>query len=134
MFKSSTTNITLLGTSNTTFHLHLTYTAVTSLAQKTQMPLAYNQPLSTVHTKLERLLSYQDGGCFPAQTWWCCQHFPVKPVAVCLIMPLPKHSLEMYPTFLKHKHNHPFFYFFCITLIWGPYMLFKCNSHTLIGL
>jgi hypothetical protein len=29
-------------------------------------------------------------------------------------MPLPRHSLAMHPTFLKHKQNHPFFYFFAL--------------------
>jgi hypothetical protein len=42
--------------------------AVMSPAQKNYMPLAYNQLLNTVNTKLKILFSYQDAACFAAQT------------------------------------------------------------------
>lgn len=114
-FKSLTTNIMMLGISSTTavssaFDLHCSHVSDTEKPHALGIqPTSQHSPQEAgVNVILARCRPFSRTNLMMLPTLSC------KPVAVCLIMPLPRHSLAKHPIFLKHKHNHPFFYFFAL--------------------
>jgi len=134
-YKSLTTNIMMLRISNTTavssaFDLHCNHVSYIEKPHALGIqPTSQHSPQEAGATViLPRCRQFSCTNLMMLPTLSCKTCFGVSDNAS------SKALIGNASYIFKIQTQPPILLFLCITLIWGPYMLCKCNSHILIGL